>query len=259
MAERGETEGVGIPPAELVRKSDPDRFSAAMAGSELARRVLFPVYAFNIEVARAPWMSKEPLIAEMRLTWWRDALEEIQQGQPVRRHEVATPLAEVINAEGAAILSDLVDARRWDIGTEPHVTVKMLIEYLDRTAGNLMWAGARMLGADADAEDDVRDLARGIGLVRYLAAVPTLEARGKRPLPLGTNVANLAEAVLDDMPEMPIKDILPRPARAALYEATGAKQALAEVVRSPKKVERGQVALPTLRRRAGLIKRSFGF
>ena len=49
--------------AALVEKADPLRFRAAMAAPVPARKVLFPLYAFNIEVARAPWVTQEAMIA----------------------------------------------------------------------------------------------------------------------------------------------------------------------------------------------------
>ena len=61
--------------ADLVARGDPDRFRATMAGPLAARRVLFPLYAFNIEVSRAPWVTGEPIIAEMRLQFWRYVIE----------------------------------------------------------------------------------------------------------------------------------------------------------------------------------------
>ncbi|MEL7216333.1 MAG: phytoene synthase, partial [Pseudomonadota bacterium] len=39
--------------AELVRTGDPDRFLAAMTASVEGRARLFPLYAFNLEVAKA--------------------------------------------------------------------------------------------------------------------------------------------------------------------------------------------------------------
>ena len=42
--------------AALVERGDPGRFRATMAAPLAARRVLFPLYAFNLEVARAPWV-----------------------------------------------------------------------------------------------------------------------------------------------------------------------------------------------------------
>ena len=87
--------------AAIVQRGDPDRFMATMAAPVAARRVLFPLYAFNVEVARAPWVTEESMIAEMRLQWWRDAVEEVAKGGVVRRHEVVTPLAEVLAPEHA--------------------------------------------------------------------------------------------------------------------------------------------------------------
>jgi phytoene/squalene synthetase len=44
--------------AQLVERGDPDRFRAVMAAPPEARRVLFPIYAANVEIARAPWVSQ---------------------------------------------------------------------------------------------------------------------------------------------------------------------------------------------------------
>ncbi|MGB3250003.1 MAG: squalene/phytoene synthase family protein, partial [Tabrizicola sp.] len=66
--------------AGLVQRGDPDRFRAVMAAPVEARAQLFPLYAFNLEVARAPWVTQEPLIAEMRLQWWRDVVENAASG-----------------------------------------------------------------------------------------------------------------------------------------------------------------------------------
>src|SRR6056297_4029883 len=105
--------------ARIVERGDPDRFASAMAAPVAAREALFPLYAFNIEVSRATWVTAEPMIAGMRLQWWADALEEIAVGGTIRRHEVVTPLARVLDAEGAALLIGLVEARRRDTERAP--------------------------------------------------------------------------------------------------------------------------------------------
>ena len=71
--------------AELVQRGDPDRFLAVMAAPVGVRAQLLPLYAFNLEVARAPWVTQEPLIAEMRLQWWRDVVENAGSGVGVWR------------------------------------------------------------------------------------------------------------------------------------------------------------------------------
>jgi phytoene/squalene synthetase len=80
--------------AEMVERSDPDRFRVAMAAPPAAREVLFPLYAFNLEVARAPWRTREPMLAEMRLQWWGDVVESCAAGQTPPAHEVAGPLGQ---------------------------------------------------------------------------------------------------------------------------------------------------------------------
>ena len=169
--------------ADLVRRADPSRFQATMAAPVAARSVLFPIYAFNVEVSRAPWVTSEPMIAEMRLQWWVDALEEIRGGGVVRRHEVVTPLARLLDVEGASLLIDLIAARQWDVGRDPFEDEEDFTRYIDATAGNLIRAAARALGP---AEDTVlRDAGFALGLANWFRAIPALEAAGRKPLPDG--------------------------------------------------------------------------
>jgi len=167
--------------AQIVRKGDPDRFLATMAAPGFMRPAMFAIYAFNVEVSRAPWLTREPMIAEMRLQWWRDALEEIGKGAVVRRHEVTTPLAQVLDYEGSAILDKLVLARIWDCYQEPFENERHFRKYIEATGGGLMWAAARAVGVNS-GEDAIRDVGSAAGLANWLRAVPELTARGHHPL-----------------------------------------------------------------------------
>ena len=90
--------------AEIVQRGDEDRFRATMAAPVAAREVLFPIHAFCLEVAKAPWVTKEMMIAEMRLQFWRDVLQEKIEGKVPRAHEVAAPLAAVLDPASAQAL-----------------------------------------------------------------------------------------------------------------------------------------------------------
>ncbi|PIL12365.1 hypothetical protein P775_28080, partial [Puniceibacterium antarcticum] len=183
--------------AQMVERADPDRFRALMATPVAARAKLFPIYAFNIEAARAPWVTQETMIAEMRLQWWRDALEEIRSGATVRRHEVVTPLAGVLDSTSAELLDRGVAARRWDIYRDPFEDVAHFQRYIEETGGHLMLASARALGGQDDAA--ALDLGYAAGLAAYLRAVPELESRGRVPLVDGRveAVAELARGGLE--------------------------------------------------------------
>ncbi|WP_239113261.1 squalene/phytoene synthase family protein [Shimia biformata] len=168
--------------AAEVQRGDPERFAAIMAAPVAARAVMLPIFAFNLEVARAPWVTQEPMIAEMRLQWWRDALDEIASGAKVRRHEVVTPLATVLDADGAKLLDDVVAARRWDVYKDPFADAAQFADYLNRTSGTLLWVACRALGAADGAEQTVRDIGIASGLANWLRAIPALEKSGRVPL-----------------------------------------------------------------------------
>lgn len=230
--------------ADIVRRGDPERSAAAMATPVAARAVLFPIYAFNVEVARAPWLTAEPMIAEMRLQWWREALEEIGAGGTIRRHEVTTSLARVLDAEGVALLDALIAARRWDIYKEPFEDLAHFEEYLTRTSGHLMLAVARALGgADARADTDaVLDVGYASGLANYLRAIPALEVAGRVPLVDGRpeGLRDLAQGGLARLGKgRAARKSVPRPAAPALYAAWLAGPVLRRAAARPALVGQG--------------------
>lgn len=239
--------------ADLVAKGDRDRFAAVMAASVAAREILLPIYAFNVEVARAPWVASEPMIGEMRLQWWRDALEEIGQGTPVRKHEVTTPLAKVLDEQGAGILDKLVQARRWDLYTDAFEDAGHFDAYLDATAGGLMWAAARALGATDEAA--YRTLGRASGLANLFLAVPELEARGRKPVVDGRSdaIAGLARKALADLKAQ----TPPNPGRPAGLAAWRARTLLKRAAADPTRVVDGRLDDSEFSRRFSLMKAAF--
>ena len=183
--------------AEKLRVGDPERHAATLAAPENLRARLWPLYAFNLEIARAPWMTSEPMIAEMRLQFWADVLDEISEGKPPRAHEVASPLSEVWREYDlpVALGHEMVAARRWDIYRDPFADESAFEQHLQATSGNLMWLCARALDADHSAEPIIRDMGYAAGLANWFLAIPRLEDAGRIPLIDGreTAVAALAQ------------------------------------------------------------------
>ncbi len=243
--------------ADLVRRGDPERFMAAMAAPVAARKILFPIYAFNVEVFRAPWLTQEALIAEMRLQWWRDALEEIREGGTVRRHEVVTPLAEVLDAEGTTLLDDLIIARYWDINRDPFEDAAAFDDYITHTSGHLMWAAARALG-QAD-KDVMLDAGYAHGLGNLLRAIPALEEAGRVPLVDGRPeaVRALAQAGLARLgAARKTRAKVSRQARPALLPAWKTGAILRRAIASPMRVSEGRLDISPIASRLRLIARA---
>jgi phytoene synthase len=188
----GGVSGAGV--AALVERGDPERWRSAMTAPPAARPGLMALYAFNLEIARAAWVASEPMLAEIRLRWWLDAVGEIYDGRPPRRHEVVEPLAVTIR-EGdlpRRLFEEMAAARARDAEARPHEDRAALDLYIDHTAGHLMELAARHLGAEGAALPVVREFARGAGAAALLRALPELRARGRDPLPAGVGVAALA-------------------------------------------------------------------
>jgi phytoene/squalene synthetase len=233
--------------AAIVERGDPLRFRTAMLAPVALRGRLFALYAFNVEVSRAPWVTSEAMIAEMRLQWWRDVLGEIAEGGTVRRHEVATPLAAALSSEQARLLDTLVAARRWDIYRDPFEDSADLHRYIDQTAGHLMWVAASLLGQAPEAP--VRRAAFAGGIGAWLRAIPALEAAGRVPLLDGTpaGVAALAQSGIEALAEArAARAQLPRDCVPALLVATAAEPALTRAKTEPQLVIDGALPEPGL-------------
>lgn len=243
--------------AELVRRADPERFMAAMAAPVAARAVLFPLYAFNVEVARAPWVSAEPMIAEMRLQWWRDVVGEISGGGPVRRHEVATPLTAAVGDRLARELDHLVAVRYWDIYRDPFDDMNHFNRYIDHSTGTLMWVAARSLGQADEAV--VRDLGVASGLANWLRAVPDLAARGRVPLIDGSDagIRTLAQLGLDRLARArALRRAVSPQAAPALLAGWQAGPVLEQALRDPGRVATGRLGQGEARKRLSLMARA---
>ncbi|WP_166415647.1 squalene/phytoene synthase family protein [Cochlodiniinecator piscidefendens] len=230
--------------AELVASSDPLRFASAMTGSIVAREVLFPLYAFNCEIARAPWMSEEAMIAEMRLQFWRDTVEEICAGKPPRAHEVAAPLAKVINQYdiNADVLDEMILARRWNIYKDPFNDQAAFDQHIDQTSGHLMWTAAKALGAHDTDEVAIRAVAYASGVANWLVAIPDLVARKRIPLLDGRpeGVQDLARDALNRLSHGS-KRRFSADVAAVLRSGWCAPAILKQVLKEPDRVSQGSL------------------
>jgi phytoene synthase len=210
------------PLAETVRRHDPDRFLAALFAPAERRETLFLLAAFNHELARARETVREPMLALIRLQWWREVVEGAS-----RRHEVATPLAEAM-ARGSFAADDL--AAMLD-GREPEAaagiaTVADWQAYVRGTAGAFAAAAGRLLGADAALRERLRTLGTAYGVAGQLRNIAALGRQGRCMLPqdlLGANglVAETVVARPDDPRLRPVRDTLAAWGRGLLAQAGG--------------------------------------
>jgi phytoene synthase len=188
-----------------LRKADPDRFFCTLFAPAAKREILALLYLFNNELARAREVASEPLLALIRLNWWR----EVVSGLP-KHHDIATPLSRALS-DGLLprqALLDLITAR--EIEAEPEIPdFQTFMSYARGTAGRLARVAGGVLGADSDA---IEDLGTAYGIAGILRAAPFLAAQDRSLLPAdGTIPATIVIAAQ--------KLLHARPPRAALAAA----------------------------------------
>ncbi|KAF0677517.1 squalene/phytoene synthase family protein [Profundibacterium mesophilum] len=241
--------------AEAVRRADEDRFLSTMTMPAAARPLLFTLYAFNLEVSRAPIAAREPMIAQMRLQWWRDALGEIAEGDIVRQHETVAPLAAELRAHGldARDLLPVIDARERDIMPQPFAGLPDLRAYLEATAGTLAVVAGAGLGSGDARPEDLRGAASAGAAARFLCALAPLAAQGVQPLGPDPRdaIVELAQGALSDLEAA--RRIRFGPATGVLRAFWTAPVLLDQAVRDPDAAIEGRLGLAEFRRRGSLL------
>lgn len=100
-----------------VRTADRDRFLAALFAPEPQRSGLLALLAFDHELARTRAVTREPMLARIRLEWWRQAVAEAAgEGRP-RAQPIVESLSETVRRHGLPQrrMLDLIDAREEEI------------------------------------------------------------------------------------------------------------------------------------------------
>ena len=171
--------------AARARAADPDRYTCALFAAPHQRGALFALLLFNAEIARVREVVSEPMLGQIRLQWWREAIDEIYQGGG-RRHEVVDPLAEAIRTHGLTrrYFERLIDARQMDLDDTPPENIAALEYYAEESAAPLVSLALEIAGADADVLTDVaRHTGVGWALTGLMRALPYHAAEGRVMVP----------------------------------------------------------------------------
>jgi phytoene synthase len=200
---------------EQVRRADPDRYFCSLFAPAELRERLWLLYAFNHQLARAREVAREPMLALIRLAWWREVVEGA-----AKAHEIANPLAEALSAGwyGRADLLALIEAREAE--TEPEIAdLAAFMAYVRGTAGKLARIAGNVLGVDDDA---VETLGTAYGISGILRAARYHAASGRRLLPAdGT-----PEETLIVLARECLRAKAPKPALPAILPAVLARRDL---------------------------------
>ncbi len=213
--------------ADLVRRADHDRYLTALFAPAEARERLFALYAFNYEIAKVRETVSEPMLGQIRLQWWREAIAGIYDGTP-RKHAVVEALATAAARAPRAGFEAMIDAREIDLAGRAPANLAELETYCEGSSAQLLWLAAAMLGdADASVRGALGHLGIAWALTGLIRAVP-FQARARRrfvPDDVAAEAGLHEEALFALKPSAELRVAMRRIASAAerhLSAATGA-------------------------------------
>ncbi|MHA7871896.1 MAG: squalene/phytoene synthase family protein [Hyphococcus sp.] len=168
--------------SDLLRARDEDRWLAAQYAPDALKRKLIALYAFHSELRRIPGAVSEPPLGEIRLQWWRDALEEIRAGKTPRAHPLVTEIAEsaLLEAVPPDALETAIDAAARPLYGEGFSGLSDLTGWLEKAESTIDVAAVQLAGeADAQRLESVRRAGAAFALARDGAGLaPSLSADG---------------------------------------------------------------------------------
>ena len=171
---------------DLVRRFDRERYLVDLLASGDRREALFAIHAFNHELAKTREVVSEPLLGQVRLQWWREAVGRLFAGDAAPPHEVLQPLAAAIERFRltGAHFDRLIEARERDLDDAEIATTADFTGYAEATCVPLLDLALEVLEADsAAARQAARHAGTAWGVVGLLRAVPFHATRGRLLLP----------------------------------------------------------------------------
>jgi phytoene synthase len=181
---------------ELIAANDKVRFWASLYAPAGRRDGLHALYAFDLELAAVHARVRDPMAGEIRLQWWREALEGGRPGE-ASANPVAAALRETVQRYDLSVplLLALIDARGADLYDAPLADIDA---YGAATDGAIVAGAAHVLGGEGEA---VEHIARHTGLARTFAAAGDAAGAGGH--------LDAAAAVLPSVPEQILPALLP--------------------------------------------------
>ncbi len=171
--------------ANLVRQRNRERYWSTLFAPPEKRAALIALYALDAELAHIVLAAHEPMVAQIRLQWWRDAIDLAAPG-----NKTGNPVADALSA---AILEydlpkqrliELADARVPEIFGDAPADIAGLRASLHATYGAVFELSASILGDGGDLTGKAAEHAGlAYGLTQTLRTVALQAARRKLLLP----------------------------------------------------------------------------
>lgn len=164
--------------ASQLRENEPDAWLAALFAPAGLRPHLHALHSFAAELAGVAQKVSQPLLGEMRLQWWRDALLSASEG--ARANPLAHALLDTMERRALPIeiALEMIDANVATLYDDPFANLGALEANRRASEGSLLRLCALALGAsEGMAERALDDAGVALGLTRLMRPHGSLGAR----------------------------------------------------------------------------------
>ena len=162
-----------------LKKFDRERFDSLRHLDSERRKEIAAIYSFNLELANIAWNVSEPEFGYLKLRWWEDYINNMDNGYSFGEHEYLLILSKLL-AEGKLHKSNLlrlIKAREFDCSKKPFDSYEQQIEYIRDTSQNLLFMGLSCL-IEFNDYSLRRNLSKyfglSLGLARFILATGSL-------------------------------------------------------------------------------------
>ena len=162
-----------------LKKFDRERFDSLRYLNCERRKEIAAIYSFNLELANIAWNVSEPGVGYLKLRWWEDYINDMNDGYSFRENEYLHILSKLL-AEGKLHKSNLlrlIKAREFDCSKKPFDSHEQQIKYIRDTSQNLLFMGLSCL-IEFNDNSLRRSLSEyfglSLGLARFVLAAGSL-------------------------------------------------------------------------------------
>ena len=172
---------------DLSRQFDRDRWLAGLFAPAEARPHYYALIAFSYDIGRLREVARDPRAGEIRLQWWREAIEGTRR-EEARGNPLAAALLDTIERFRlpSQAFDDMLAARVFDLYDDPMPDLAAFEAYCGETSSALIRLATLILadGRDLGGAEAAGHAGLAYATTGLLRALPIAASRGQVFLPM---------------------------------------------------------------------------
>lgn len=169
----------------LVRRHDYENFLCTLLYPKELRTIGFAVRAFNVEVAQVRDMVSDVKIGEMRMQFWKDAIDKTFSGNPPH-HPVTLQLAQVLRKKTLSKhwLKRMIECRAKMLIDQPFSSLQDVETYYENSVSSIYYVILEGVGLNNVHSDHAAShVGKAQGLTNLIRGIPFNARHGRIYLP----------------------------------------------------------------------------